>query len=155
MLRFPAVCRRHQVDPGPLIHVGSTQGQYIPSYYEAGFLDIKVIESAPERIRALRTRFPGVDVQEVTGEDGFRLDVVCPDARVAVVNVPGHELAVLEFAPWDTLQLVVVSTATADNTAGPSSYDLVTEVVTTRGFVEVDAVKNGANLDVAFVKIVN
>lgn len=154
MLGFPALCHRHQVKPGPLVHVGGVQGRDVPGYYEAGFFDITVVESAPDRVRALRTRFPGVDVQEVTGEAGFRLDAVSPAATVAVVNIPGHELAVLEFAPWDSLRLLIVNTSASDNLAGASSYDLLTEVATTRGFVEVDRWKRtDTDLDVAFVKL--
>lgn len=154
MFGFSALCRRHQVTPGPLIHVGDAQGREIPGYYEAGFNDITVVESAPDRVRALRTRFPGVDVQEVTGEAGFRLDAACPAARVAVVNIPGHELAVLEYAPWDSLRLLIVNTSASDNSSGASSYDLLTEIATTRGFVEVDRWKRAdTDLDVAFVKL--
>lgn len=154
MLEFPALCQRHQVGHGPLIHVGDAQGRDIPGYYEAGFYDITVVESVPDRVRALRTRFPGVFVQEVTGDQGFRLDVSCPKAAVAVVNIPGHELAVLEFAPWESLRLLIVNTSASDNSAGASSYDLLTEVATTRGFVEVDRWKRtDSDLDVAFVKL--
>lgn len=154
MFGFSALCRRHQVGPGPLVHVGNAQGREIPGYYEAGFSDITVVESAPDRVRALRTRFPGVDVREVTGEAGFRLDVTSPAARVAVVNIPGHELGILEYAPWDSLRLLIVNTSASDNSVGASSCDLVTEMVTTRGFVEVDRWKRtDADLDVAFVKL--
>lgn len=154
MLGFPALCRRHQVGHGPLVHVGDAQGRDIPGYYEAGFYDITVVESVPDRVRALRTRFPGVLVQEVTGQTGFRLDASCPKAAVAIVNIPGHELAVLEFAPWESLRLLIVNTSASDNSAGASSYDLLTEVATTRGFVEVDRWKRtDSDLDVAFVKL--
>lgn len=154
MFAFPALCHRHQVKPGPLVHVGDAQGREIPGYYEAGFFDITVVESAPDRVKALRTRFPGVDVQEVTGEAGFRLDATRPDAAAVVVNIPGHELAILEHAPWDSLRLVIVNTSASDNSAGASSYDLLVEVATTRGFVEVDRWKRtDTDLDVAFVKL--
>lgn len=154
MLPFPALCQRHKVDPkGPLIHVGDAQGRNVPEYYEAGFYDIIVVAPGSDRARALRTRFPGVDVQEVT-EAGFRLDAASPTAQVAVVDVPGHELAVLEFAPWDSLRLLIVNTSASDNSAGASSCDLVTEMATTRGFVEVDRWKRtDTDLDVAFVKL--
>lgn len=154
MLGFSALCHQHRVEPGPLVHVGDAQGREIPGYYEAGFFDITVVESSNDRVRALRTRFPGVDVQEVTNEGGWRLDAVSPAATVAVVNIPGHELAVLEFAPWDSLRLLIVNTSASDNSVGASSYDLVTEVATTRGFVEVDRWKRAdTDLDVAFVKL--
>lgn len=154
MFGFSALCHQHRVDPGPLVHVGDAQGREIPGYYEAGFFDITVVESSADRVRALRTRFPGVDVQEVTSGGGWRLDAVSPAATVAVVNIPGHELAVLEFAPWDSLRLLIVNTSASDNSVGASSYDLVTEVATTRGFVEVDRWKRAdTDLDVAFVKL--
>jgi hypothetical protein len=154
MLGFPALTGRHRIKPGPLVHVGSAQGREVPAYYEAGFFDITVVESVPERVRALRTRFPGVDIREVTGDEGFRLDAVSPFANVVVVNLPGHELAVLEFAPWDSLRLLIVATSTTDNTNGASSYDLLTEAATTRGFVEVDRWQRtaDADVDVIFVK---
>jgi hypothetical protein len=151
---FSALCHRHRIESGPLVHVGNAQGREIPGYYDAGFADITIVESAPDRVKALRTRFPGVDVQEVTGEAGFRLDAACPFAAVAVVNIPGHELAVLEFAPWDSLRLLIVTTSASDNSAGASSYDLLTEITTTRGFVEIDRWKRtDTDLDVAFVKL--
>jgi hypothetical protein len=151
---FSALCHQHRIESGPLVHVGSAQGREVPGYYEAGFADITVVESAPDRVKALRTRFPGVDVQEVTGETGFRLDAACPSAAVAVVDIPGHELAVLEFAPWDSLRLLIVTTSASDNSAGASSYDLLTEITTTRGFVEIDRWKRtDTDLDVAFVKL--
>lgn len=154
MYGISALCHQHRVESGPLVHVGSAQGREIPGYYDAGFSDITIVESAPDRVKALRTRFPGVDVQEVTGEAGFRLDVACPFASVAVVNIPGHELAVLEHAPWDSLRLLIVTTSASDNSAGASSYDLLTEIATTRGFVEVDRWKRtDTDLDVAFVKL--
>ena len=148
-----ALTRRHRVKPGPLVHVGSAQGREIPAYYQAGFLDITVVDSASERVRALRTRFPGVDIREVTGSEGFRLDATAPRAQTAVVNLPGHELAVLAFAPWDSLRLLIVTTSAADNTNGASSYDLLTEAVTTRGFVEVEQwLRADQDIDVVFVK---
>lgn len=153
MIDLLSLVQHHRVDPGPLVHVGNVQGDEVQRYYQAGFNDITVVESSVGRIRSLRTRFPGVDVREVTGEQPFRLDA---PAHVIVVNMPGHELAVLEFAPWDTLSLIIVRTSASDNTSGPSSYDLVTEMVITRGFVEVGSWwYPGEGLDVAFVKVAN
>jgi len=153
MHELPVLVDRHRIKPGPLVHVGAAQDREIPAYYEAGFLDLTVVDSAAERVRVLRTRFPGVDVREVTGNEGFRLDTTAPRAQAAVVNLPGHELAVLEFAPWDTLRLLIVRTSTTDNTNGASSYDLLTEAVTTRGFVEVEQWRRAdQDLDVVFVK---
>lgn len=153
MLELSALVRRHRITPGPLVHVGAAQDREIPAYYEAEFFDITVVDSVPDRVRALRTRFPGVDVREVTDGEGLRLDAIAPGAHAAAVNLPGHELAVLEFAPWDTLRLLIVRTTTADNANGANSYDLLTEVVTTRGFVEVDQwQRSGQDLDAVFVK---
>lgn len=158
MQDFPDLVRRHRVDPGHLVHVGNAQGREITAYYEAGFTNITVVDSAPERIRAVRTRFPGVEVREVTGHEGFRLDATTPDAKVAVVQIPGHELTVLTHAPWGSLDLLVVGTTHTDET--PSPYDLVTEAVTTKGFVEVDRWTRsnngrggGDDLDVVFMKV--
>jgi len=67
-----------------------------------------------------------------------RLDAIAPDAQVAVIDAQGHELEVLSAAPWDSLQMVIVETCTVDDPTVASSYDLVTEAVTTKGFVEVD-----------------
>lgn len=160
MHTFPDLVRRHRVDPGHLVHVGSAQGREIAAYYDAGFTDITVVDSVPDSIRAVRTRFPGVDVKEVTGHDGFRLDAAIPVASVVVVQMPGHELAILAHAPWDHLNLLVVGTTHSDSGVYASSYDLVTEAVTTRGFIEVDRWTrsnnrgNGFNdLDVAYMKV--
>lgn len=138
MHEFPELVRRHQVDPGPLVHVGAAQNREIPAYYEAGFFDITVVDSAPERTKEVRTRYPGVNVVELTGADGLRLDADILSAHVVVVNVPGHELTVLDTTPWADLALLIVATNAKDAINAASSYDLVTEAVTTRGFVEVD-----------------
>lgn len=154
MLGFATLVRRHRVDPGPLVHVGNIRSQQIPAYYEAGFYDITVVESIPEQVRMLRTRFPGVDVQEVTGNKGFRLDATAPAASVVVIDVFGHELDILEHAPWDGLRLLVVGTTTTSD-SGASPCDLVIEAVTTRGFVEVDRQARSADqgVYVVFAKI--
>lgn len=156
---FADLVDRHRVDPGRLVHVGSTVGlgpkDAVTAYYEAGYTDITVVDSDPRRIKALRTRFPGVDVVEVRSDRVFRLDATAPDAHTAVVNMSGHELAVLQFAPWSSLRLLTVCTTAADNATGPSSYDLVTETVTTRGFVEVGTwprLGSGSDIDVAFIR---
>lgn len=130
MHEFPELVRRHRVDPGPLMHVGAAQAREIPTYYEAGFFDITVVESDHERAKALRTRFPGVNVVEDTGLDA--------PVRAVTVNVPGRELEVLDLIPWASLTLLTVATTAKDGANAASSYDLVTEAVTTRGFVEVD-----------------
>lgn len=158
MQHFPDLVRRHRVDPGALVHVGDADGEAIPAYYEAGFTDITVVDTDPERLRALRTRFPGVDAKQVTEFelDGFRLDAVTSKVQVLVVNMPGHELTVLASAPWDRLSLLVVETSAHLTVTHATAYDLVTEVVTTRGFVEVDRwTRSGevSDLRVAFNKV--
>lgn len=156
MHEFPELIRRHQVDPGPLLHVGAAQDRQIPAYYEAGFSDMTIVDSAPERIREVRTRFPGVNVLEVTGSNDFRPGAGAFSAHTVVINTPGHELAVLDTALWADLTLLIVATNTQDATNAASSYDLVTEAVTTRGFVEVDRwtrdPRSGADTIVAFLR---
>jgi len=149
MQAFPELVRRHRVDPGPLVHVGGLQDRAIPAFYEAGFFDITVVDSDPERVRALRTRFPGVDFST---EGAERIDA----ASVLVINTPGYELDLLSFVPWGNLTLLIVATNTKDGDSAVSSYDLVTELVTTRGFIEVDRWTrepyDGADTNVAFLR---
>lgn len=151
---FEDLIDRHRVDPGRLVHVGSTEGDAVRSYYQAGYFDIRVVDSDPEHIKALHTRYPGVAT--INAQGPFRLDAIAPNAHTVVVNTPGRELAVIQFLPWSDLRLLVVGTTAADNVNGPSSYDLVTETVTTRGFVEVDRWDRGgggSDLDVAFMRL--
>ena len=133
MQQFPDLVRRHNVTPGPLVHVGGLLGDEIEAYYEAGFYDITVVRIGSDVARRhMRNRFPGVDVR-----DGVGLDATAP--AVLIINTPGQELEALQFTPWDDLRLIVVETT--DNAASgltASQYDLVTEAITTRGFVEVD-----------------
>lgn len=156
MREFPELIRRHQVDPGPMVHVGAAQGHEIPAYYEAGFFDITVIDSAPERVKSVRTRFPGVDVIEMTSADDFRPGAGVFSSPVVVVNMPGHELAILDTVIWGDLALLIVATNAKDASNAASPYDLVTEAVTTRGFVEVDRwirdPRSGADTVVAFLR---
>lgn len=145
MHEFPELIRRHQVDPGPLVHVGAAQAREIPAYYEAGFFDITVVDPDPERAKALRTRFPGVNVVE-----DLRLDA---PVHAVTVNEPGRELDVLDTLPWASLTLLIVATTSKDGANAASSYDLVTEAVTTRGFVEVDRwTRHPVDLHVAFIR---
>lgn len=148
MHEFPELIRRHQVDPGPLAHVGAAQAREIPAYYEAGFSDITVVETDPERAKALRTRFPGVNVVEDLALDA--------QVQAVTVNEPGRELEILDLIPWASLTLLTVATTAKDGADAASSYDLVTEVVTTRGFVEVDRwtrhPEDGADINVAFIR---
>jgi len=158
---FPDLIERHQVDPGHLVHVGSVEGPEIPAYYDAGFNHITVVNADPDQARLLRRWFPAVQVEqavcslaETRGDDTIevrRLDAIAPSANVAVVNSLGHERAILQTAPWENLEMLVVGTCTTNE---PSMYDLVTEVVTTRGFVEVDRwTRNTTSAqDVAYMK---
>jgi hypothetical protein len=153
---FTDLVRRHRVDPGRLVHVGETQDRAIPTYYDAGYFDITIVESDPQRVRAVRTRFPGVSVIDTSVGEYRRLDAVADDAHTLVINDSGHELKLLTEAPWASLELLIVATDDTPPVDGPSPYDLVTEAVTTRGFVEVDSWPRrggGAGLDVAFMKI--
>jgi len=145
---FTDLIERHRLTPGRLVHIGSTEALSVPDYYEAGYTDITVIDADPERIKSVRTRFPGVNAVETQDE----LASVGSNAHTFVINTPGHELALTQFIPWDSLQLLIVRTTAADNANGPSSYDLVTETAATRGFTEVDRWARGADLDVAFLK---
>lgn len=152
---------RHLVDLGHVVHVGAVEGPEIAAYYEAGFSHITVVDADPERVRSIRTRYPGVDVvqavctpAEARGNDDVevrRLDAIAPEAKIVTINSPGNERAILAHAPWDSLKLAIVGTCTADD---PSPYDLVTEIATTRGFVEVDRWTRSypTLLDVAYMK---
>lgn len=156
MHEFPELIRRHQVDPGPMVHVGAAQGHEISAYYEAGFFDITVVDSAPERVKSVRTRFPGVDVVAVETSDDFRPGAGIFSAKFVVINTPGHELNVLNTVIWGDLALLIVATNAKDASNAASPYDLVTEAVTTRGFVEVDRwtrdPRSGADTVVAFLR---
>lgn len=66
-----------------------------------------------------------------------RLDEIAPDADAAVVDVQGHELAVLSAAPWATLRLVMVETCTVDDPTLSPLYDDVVAFMAARGFVEL------------------
>ena len=156
MHEFPELIRRHQVDPGRLVHVGAAQGREIPAYYEAGFFDITIVDAAPERVREVRTRFPGVNVVEVTSATDFRPGAGVFSAHTVVINTPGHELAVLDGPLWNDLVILIVATNAKDTGNAASPYDLVTEAVTTRGFVEVDRwtrdPRSGADTIVAYLR---
>lgn len=135
MWRFPDLISRHRVDPGHLVHVGVIRDQEVSYYYEAGFSHITVAYPDPMVAKVIRTRFPGVDVNM---DEERRLDAIAPDARVLVVRTPGNEVSTLLAAPWSFLDLIIVETCTAIGDDPASTYDLVTEIVTTRGFVEVE-----------------
>lgn len=151
---------RHLVDLGHIVHVGAVEGPEIAAYYEAGFYRITVVDADPDRVRSIRTRYPGVEVEqavcspaETRGNDEIkvrRLDAIAPSAKIVVINSPGHGRAILATAPWSSIELVIVGTCTTDE---PSEYDLMTEAVTTRGYVEVDRwTRNASTQDVAYLK---
>ena len=159
MHRFPGLIARHRVDPGHLVHAGVRGREAVPFYHEAGYTRITVIEPAPGEAWVLRSQFPSVDVIQgscspAKDNHALRLDAAAPRAHAVVVNDPGSELAVLAGVPWDTLDLLIVNTSTSDVTEFASAYDLVTEVVTTRGFVEVDRWTRDTDgtLDAVFMK---
>ncbi len=68
----------------------------------------------------------------------LRLDDICPDAEAAVIDVQGHEMAVLAAAPWDTLRLLMVETlrGVEDPTLSPP-YEQVAGFMAGKGFAEV------------------
>lgn len=67
-----------------------------------------------------------------------RLDDICPDADGAVIDVQGHEFAVLAAAPWATLRLVMVETlhGVEDPSLSPP-YDAMVEYMAGKGFAEI------------------
>ncbi len=147
MFDFPALVHLHRIRPGRLMHVGPVGLGTIPGYYEAGYSDITVFYADREHIKSVRTRFPGVNaVSELP-------DTSLP-AQTCVIDMPGYELSLVQLIPAE-VELLAVSTSASDNTNGASSYDLLTEVTTTRGFVEIDRQKraDGATIDVAFVNL--
>lgn len=159
MHRFPGLVARHRVDPGYLVHVGVCGREAVPFYHEAGYTHITVIEPAPDEAWALRHQFPGIEVIQgscapAKDNRALRLDAITPRAQTVVVNDPGSELAILAGAPWGAIDLLIVNTSTSDTTDFANAYDLVTEVVTTRGFVEVDRWTRDTDgaVDVVFMK---
>lgn len=69
-----------------------------------------------------------------------RLDDICPDADCAIVDVQGHEVPVLDGAPWESLRLVIVETLHGvDDPAMAPPHDEVVAYMRARGFAEVAA----------------
>lgn len=67
-----------------------------------------------------------------------RLDDIAPDAEAAVIDVQGHEFAVLAAAPWDSLRLLMVETLHGvEDPALSPPYDQMVEFMAGRGFVEI------------------
>lgn len=155
------------VRPRHLIHVGAHDGEEIPHYRAAGIECITVVEPIPELAARLRARFVGVEVVEaacsdangtavltvpdrtnmatlVPGLDGRtievatrRLDEIAPDADALVLDVQGHEFAVLAAAPWNSLRVIVVETCTLDDPTLSPPYDAMTAYMADRGFTEM------------------
>lgn len=153
--------------PARLVHVGGHEGEELHDYLAAGISTITVVEPLPVLAARLRMRFPTVEVIQAACSDRsglatlhvpartnmaslhdiggqemnvstVRLDAVCPDADVAVIDVQGHEMAVLAAAPWDTLRVVVVETLHGVDDPGLSPpYEAMVSYMAGRGFVEV------------------
>lgn len=84
----------------------------------------------------MATLVPGLDGSTVKVPTR-RLDDIAPDADAAVIDVQGHEFAVLAAAPWDSLRLLVVETCTIDAPTLSPRYDVTVEYMAERGFREV------------------
>jgi FkbM family methyltransferase len=153
--------------PQHLVHVGAHEGQEVPGYLSAGIERITLVEPLPELAAGLRKRFPTLTVVEAacSDADGLmqltvpaktnmatlvpglvgsrvtvpvrRLDDIAPDADAAVIDVQGHEFAVLSAAPWDSLQLLVVETCTIDAPTLSPLYDETAAYMAQRGFREL------------------
>jgi len=149
-----------------LVHVGAHEGEEVPHYRAAGIERITLVEPIPALAAGLRRRFPDVTVVEAACSDAegtatlhiprrtnmatlvpmdgatvevplVRLDAIAPDADGAVIDVQGHEFAVLAAAPWDSLRVVMIETCTIDDPTLSPPYDAVVEYMADRGFVEV------------------
>lgn len=84
----------------------------------------------------MATLIPGLDGSTVKVATR-RLDDVAPDADAAVIDVQGHEFAVLAAAPWESLRLLVVETCTIDAPTLSPRYDETIGYMAQRGFREV------------------
>ena len=84
----------------------------------------------------MATLVPGLDGSTVKVPTR-RLDDIAPDADAAVIDVQGHEFAVLSAAPWESLRLVVVETCTIDAPTLSPLYDVTVQYMAERGFREV------------------
>lgn len=156
----------HQHKPRHLVHVGAHEGEEMSGYVGIHRLTlVEPIPALAERLRHRHREDPRVTVVECACSDhsgeavlrvprrtnmaGFhadgdpiqvqvrRLDEVAPDADAAVVDVQGHELAVLAGAPWDSLRLVVVETCTVDDPTMSARHEDVEAVMRERGFTEL------------------
>lgn len=149
-----------------LVHVGAHEGEEVPYYLAAGLPRVTLVEPIPHLAAALRAKYPSVTVVEAACSDAAgvatlhiptrtnmatllptdgstvevelrRLDEVAPDADAAVVDVQGHEFAVLAAAPWGSLRLLMVETCTVDDPILAPLYDEMVAFMADRGFVEV------------------
>jgi FkbM family methyltransferase len=153
--------------PRHLVHVGAHEGEEVPYYRAAGIQRITLVEPIPELAARLRGTFVDVQVVEAACSDvdgtavltvpartnmaslvpGLagrqlevvtrRLDGIAPDADALVVDVQGHEFAVLAAAPWDSLRAVVIETCTVDDPTLSPPYDATVEYMAGRGFAEL------------------
>lgn len=159
-----AILAEHEVRH--LVHVGAHEGEEVPHYRAAGIERITLVEPIPALAAGLRQRFPDVTVVEAACSDAegtatlhiprrtnmatlipvdgytikvplVRLDAVAPDADGAVIDVQGHEFAVLDAAPWGSLRVLMVETCTVDDPTLSPPYDAVVAYMAERGFAEV------------------
>ncbi len=150
-----------------LVFCGAHDGEEVPHLLGAGVKHLTLVEPIPRLAAKLRARWPQVEVVQaacsdrtgtatlhipaktnmatLVASDGdtievptLRLDDICPDAEAAVIDVQGHEMAVLAAAPWDSLRLVMVETlhGVEDQALSPP-YDTVAEFMAGKGFAEV------------------
>jgi FkbM family methyltransferase len=149
-----------------LVHVGAHEGEEVPYYLNAGIPRITLVEPIPELAAKLRTTYPSVTVVEAACSDEsgvatlhipaktnmatllptegqavavplVRLDEIAPDADAAVIDVQGHEFAVLASAPWDSLRLLMVETCTVDDPILSPLYDDMVMYMSGQGFAEI------------------
>lgn len=163
--RFAATVKANAIKR--LIFAGAHEAEEAQGLYAAGVEHLTLIEPIPHLAAKLRLAFPQAEVIQAACSDHagtatlhipartnmatlveaegvpvdvptVRLDEVCPDAEAAVIDVQGHELAVLSAAPWDSLRLLMVETlhGTVDPTLSPP-YDDVVAFMTGKGFAEV------------------
>lgn len=158
-----AILAQHK--PQHLVHVGAHRGEEVPGYVEIP--RITLVEPIPELAAQLRVRYPHTTVVEAACSDAAgtatltvpaktnmatlvpglsgatvkvplrRLDDIAPDADAAVIDVQGHEFAVLSAAPWESLRVVVVETCTIDAPTLSPRYDAMVHYMAERGFREV------------------
>jgi FkbM family methyltransferase len=87
----------------------------------------------PARTNMATVELPSWDEGAVIEVEARRLDEIAPDADAAVIDVQGHEFAVLEAAPWASLQLIMVETCTIDDALSPR-YEIMIDYMREGGF---------------------